>query len=119
MYKWMRFQSIRRNGHFITRQTSGARANKRIKHSQLASTSFREQPFYPFGGKASAIAKPPVNRKPHVVQKIGRVANNLKLRTNPACVGFLIKYIEDGLCMVLAQTHQNTIVCFRFRIFGY
>ena len=113
----MRFDAKGRNAHFIARQTSRSRTEKRVKHPKFAAITFGQQPFYPLRRKACAVAKPPVNRQTHVVEKIGRVADHTKIWVNFLGFDIFVEQIEHSLRVVLAQAQKNAIIFFRLWVF--
>src|SRR5205085_508637 len=73
----MRFDAIGRNAHLIARKTGGSRTDKRVKHPKHASIPFSKQTFHPLRREPRAVAKPSVNRQPHVVEEVGGVPDSL------------------------------------------
>src|SRR5207244_4333297 len=106
MNERMRFYAVGQHAHFIAGKASRPRANKRIEEPEFASLAFGQKPLHPLGREARAVAKPAVDRQPHVVEKVGRVANDIQRGTNLFGLLVGIKQVEHGLLVVLAETEQ-------------
>ena len=77
MNKRMCLQPVRFHPHFVTRETGRARADERVEHAEFAAFSFGQQPLHPLRRKARAVTKPPMDRQPQVIEKVGRVTHDL------------------------------------------
>ncbi len=117
MNERVRLEAIGGDFHLITGQASRARADKGVEHPDLAGRSPAQQRFHPFSRKARAVTEPPVNRQPQVIEKIGRVTDNLKIRASPLRLDRLVEQIKDGLPIVLTQANQHAVAVLRMRVF--
>jgi hypothetical protein len=60
-----------------------------------------------------------VNWQAHVVEKIGRVANNTKIWINFLGFDIFVEQVEHSLRVVFAQAQKNAIIFFRLWVFCY
>src|ERR1051326_2506113 len=102
----MRSQTPGRDAHFIAGEASRARADKRVQHPQVAGLPLGQEPFHPLRRKAGAVAKPPMDRQPHVVEKVGCMTDDLEIRANLLGSGIFAEQIQYSLPVILAEAEQ-------------